>query len=45
MLAVEVVLAGGAGTLAFVGVAAALRIPELPSILRLMRDALRRSAA
>ncbi len=44
-LAMEVVLAGAAGALAFVAVAAALRIPELPTILGLMRDALRRSAA
>ena len=45
MLAAEVVLAGGAGALAFIAVALVLRIPELPTILGLMRDALRRSAA
>jgi putative peptidoglycan lipid II flippase len=44
-LALEVALAGLAGGLAFVGVAAALRIPELPTILGLMRDAIRRSPA
>ncbi len=44
-LAIQVVLAGGLGTLAVVGVAVVLRIPELPSILGLMRDALRRSGS
>lgn len=44
-LAVEVVFAGTVGALAFVAVAVVLRIPELPTILGLMRDALRRSAA
>jgi hypothetical protein len=43
--AVQVVLAGGLGILAVVGVAVVLRIPELPTILGLMRDALRRSGS
>jgi len=44
-LAIQVVLAGGLGMLAVVGVAVVLRIPELPTILGLMRDALRRSGS
>jgi putative peptidoglycan lipid II flippase len=44
-LAVQVVIAGSAGALVFLGLARLLRIPELPTILGLMRDALRRGAA
>ena len=43
-LAVQVALAGTAGAIVFLGLARLLRIPELPTILGLMRDALRRQA-
>jgi putative peptidoglycan lipid II flippase len=44
-LAVQVAIAGTAGALVFLALARLLRIPELPTILGLMRDALRRQAA
>ena len=43
-IAVQVVVAGAAGAVVFLGLARLLRIPELPTILGLMRDALRRGA-
>jgi putative peptidoglycan lipid II flippase len=45
LLLVQVVLAGGLGLLTVAGVALVLRIPELPTMLGLMRDALRRSGS
>ena len=43
-LVVQVAIAGGTGVVVFLGLARLLRIPELPTMLGLMRDALRRQA-
>jgi putative peptidoglycan lipid II flippase len=43
-IAAQVLVAGAMGALVFLGLARLLRIPELPTILGLMRDALRRQA-
>ena len=44
-IAAQVLVAGAAGAIVFLGLARLLRIPELPTILGLMRDALGRQAA
>jgi putative peptidoglycan lipid II flippase len=41
-IAVRIVIAGGVGLLVYLALAAALRIPELPSIVGVMADLLRR---
>jgi putative peptidoglycan lipid II flippase len=41
---IEVVIAGGLGSLVYVGAAAALRVPELPTIVAVVSDLLRRPA-